>query len=537
MAITYNLPIKQWYFDTTSQWTLDYPPLFAAFQFLWAFVAHLSGHQDALKLTNSSIRTESVIMFQKVTVILSDIVYYIAVYKICNSLEFLVQRISSTKKKTDDDDKKDPSVNLAGGQNLLDALYRPNVTSYIGLLLLFQPGLLLIDHIHFQYNGFLNGILILSIVSILKGNHEYGSLWFALLLNLKHIYLYFAPAFGMYLLTSYCLAKVKDRSRFVGFITKTLRLGSLVVTVFFITYLPYADLPTLTQILERLFPFKRGLTHAYWAPNIWSLYNTADKVLGLVFKNSLKVEFNLNTISSTKRLSSTSGLVSEYEHQYLPSVRPMTTFILVGVFTIPLILKFLINIDRRSPDLFLKGVTIAAFTSFMFGWHVHEKAIIMVLIPIIPLSLINFNLRNTFLRLTLLGTYSLFPLIYEPAEYLTKLTILIAYYSFAQSLNSLPHKDKGSQQHQLGIFKSIWYSLYNLLDKSFVIFVILIEVYITLIYGRLNYSWNPLVSLNKFEFLPLMLNSSFCAFGITLSYFELYYELVVRPVEDVAAPV
>jgi alpha-1,3-glucosyltransferase len=147
----------------------------------------------------------------------------------------------------------------------------------VALSILLSPGLLIIDHIHFQYNGFLYGILLTSLVLARKQpTLLYSGILFAALLCFKHIYLYLAPAYFVYLLRAYCLGQKSIlRIRFANCV----RLGTALVVVFAAAFGPYLYWGQLSQLLSRLFPFSRGLCHAYWAPNIWAVYSFADRVL------------------------------------------------------------------------------------------------------------------------------------------------------------------------------------------------------------------------------------------------------------------
>ena len=70
------------------------------------------------------------------------------------------------------------------------------------------------------------------------------------------------------------------------------------------------------SVIARLFPFKRGLTHAYWAPNFWALYNGLDLV-----GSRLVSKFVDPTFVAASTL--TGGLVQESEHALLPNVPPL----------------------------------------------------------------------------------------------------------------------------------------------------------------------------------------------------------------------
>ena len=68
-------------------------------------------------------------------------------------------------------------------------------------------------------------------------------------------------------------------------LNRFLPVGAATAGVFLVSFGPF--LPHLPQILSRLFPFKRGICHAYWAPNFWALYSFADRI-GLQCEESFR---------------------------------------------------------------------------------------------------------------------------------------------------------------------------------------------------------------------------------------------------------
>ena len=61
--------------------------------------------------------------------------------------------------------------------------------------------------------------------------------------------------------------------------TRFLSLANTVILVFVASLGPFLIMGQLPQLLSRLFPFTRGLNHAYWAPNAWALLTAADRIL------------------------------------------------------------------------------------------------------------------------------------------------------------------------------------------------------------------------------------------------------------------
>lgn len=106
----------------------------------------------------------------------------------------------------------------------------------LAAILLGNFGLVVIDHIHFQYNGVLFGILLISIAKILNEQYLQSAFYFAILLNMKHIFVYISPIYIVYLLKFYCFRKANN---FSAVIVNLAKLGVITVGVTFLSFAPF----------------------------------------------------------------------------------------------------------------------------------------------------------------------------------------------------------------------------------------------------------------------------------------------------------
>ncbi|VDN18332.1 unnamed protein product [Gongylonema pulchrum] len=412
MAITHTLPLQSWYYDSTSHWTLDYPPFFAFFEYLLSEVASVFV-PSALVLQKNAYFSSELLFFQRSSVIVTDFFY----------TSFTVRRPM-------------PSHRFIG-----------NCLGFFQLL---------------------------------------GALSYCVLLNMKHIYLYYGPAYVLFFAVNY-LAPIKKQ-----FVFRCIKLALVIFVTFALSLGPFVYAcggAVLLQIWRRLFPFKRGLTHAYWAPNLWAIYNFID----WYFYQVLKL---------TKRLSSdirppmyTSGLVQEFSHSVLPSVSAFGALITTGVLLMPVLMLVGTRHIRNFPLL----LTLSAFAFFLAGYHVHEKAVILITIPYTVLAAMDHRLLPSYLLLSFVANVSLFPLFFTLFENLLKVSISLCYLFFSWTVMRFV-----CPQGALCV-----------LQKLYICGLLVVQIYCLLVH-----QW--LFGANL-KFIPLMLTSLSTAAGICWAYLELLW--------------
>lgn len=419
-------------------------------------------------ISENSYASFKTVAFQRISVIVTDLIYVSSSLK-CSKL--ISERISST-------------AIVENRRKLLRFV--------LSTLLICNCGLIFVDSIHFQYNAMLFGLLLYSICFMYEGKFLLSAAFFSVLLNFKHIFAYVAPAYVIFLLKNYCFRNSFSPKN-INF-KHCFRLAVVLLTTFGLSFGPFLFYRgQIFQIIQRLFPFKRGLTHAYWAPNFWALYNFLDLILNNFLVKFLK-------FSSLSNIEYTSGMVQEFHHTVLPNITPLICLILTLTFILPFC--FLALKTSYKVESFVKLLTLCAFSSYIFGWHVHEKAILMCLIPLILLSA-DFTYVKPFVLLSVVGHFSLFPLLFTEFESPLKYSLFFLYSTFAFfALQQVFRTPTGfGKLPFLNFFETIYVSGF-----------VPLELYCSIGHYLLKFD-------QRFKFLPLMLTSVYCSFGVLYVWF------------------
>ncbi|KAM0152599.1 hypothetical protein ACHAPG_007540 [Botrytis cinerea] len=379
MEITTQLPISQWYFHDLEWWGLDYPPLTAYHSWVLGKIGGLINPSWFALHTSRGLDDPTMKVFMRATVIISEYLVFVPAAVI------FVRRLSKLQ-----------AVNIWTASIALTAI-------------LMQPGSILIDHAHFQYNTVMLGLVLASMSSVLAGRYMWSCVFFVMALGFKQMALYYAPAMFAYLL-GVCIFPI-NIPRFLGIAIVTLVSFAVLFLPLFlgaiydksqgISARPELDgyaapLPILShlsymfdyrawyypiiqqsaQVIYRVFPFARGLFEDKVA-NFWCALNVAIKLRnfdqGLLQKASLLIT--------------------------LASITP------------PCLIIFF----KPRKDLLPLALATSAWGFFLFSFQVHEKS---VLLPLMPMTVmlagrggLSKGTRSWIAFANVLGAFTMFPLL------------------------------------------------------------------------------------------------------------------------------
>ncbi|KAK0107420.1 Glucosyltransferase-like protein [Cadophora gregata f. sp. sojae] len=380
MEITTQLPISQWYFHDLEWWGLDYPPLTAYHSWLLGKIGGFINPSWFALHTSRGLEDPSLKIFMRATVIVSEYLIYIPAAVI------FVRRLTKLQ-----------GINSWNASIALTAI-------------LMQPGMILIDHVHFQYNTVMLGLVLASMSSVLAGRFMWSCVFFVLALGFKQMALYYAPAMFAYLL-GVCLFPRINIPRFLGIAVVTLVsfallllplvLGALYDARRGIVARPdlhghFAPLPIfseysylvnykawyypvilqLAQMVHRVFPFARGLFEDKVA-NFWCALNVIIKL-------------------------------KQYPSEMLQRASLLLT---LAAITPPCFVMF----AKPKKELLPLALATTAWAFFLFSFQVHEKSVLLPLMPMTVLMAgkhgLSKNVRAWVGFANLLGVWTMFPLL------------------------------------------------------------------------------------------------------------------------------
>ncbi|KAL4852697.1 putative dolichyl pyrophosphate Man9GlcNAc2 alpha-1 [Chlorella vulgaris] len=273
--------------------------------------------------------------------------------------------------------------------------------------LLFSPATVLIDHGHFQYNCIGLGLAMGAAAAAAVGHDVLCSVLFSLSLNHKQMGLYYAPAFFAYLFGR-CLQQRTPG----GKVCAVARLGVVVALTFGLVWAPWLRAPGAAwlDVLRRVFPTQRGLYEDYVA-NWWCTSSRLIKWTRLLSQARLL------------QLCSTATLATAAPAMAMQLLRP-------------------------SPRGFLLCLAASATAFFLFSYQVHEKSI---LLPLLPLSML-FGAEDPQLLcwINVIATFSMAPLLQKDRLGLAAIGTVAACIAAVQIAQIATAKTDAPRQHRGG---------------------------------------------------------------------------------------
>lgn len=374
MELTLHLPMAKWYMYDLQYWGLDYPPLTAYHSKLLGKIGSFINPAWFALDVSRGFESPQLKVYMRATVLVSEYLIYVP------AIVTFLRRYTRMR-----------GVHTWSASIALVAI-------------LLQPAIILIDHGHFQYNTVMLGLVVASLDAILAGRMLWAAIFFVGALGFKQMALYYAPIMFAFLLGVCVFPRIRILRLFcislitlaafagvfapliIGAIGNDARQIFLSASPPALIQLPLIKLdkssilfaPTfqLTQIIHRVFPFSRGIFEDKVA-NAWCAIHTFYKL-------------------------------SRFPVHFLQKLSLGAT--LTSIF-IPCTVIF------RHPraSLLLLALSTAAWGFFLFSFQVHEKS---VLLPLLPMTLLladdgglSKETRAWVGWANILGAWTLFPLL------------------------------------------------------------------------------------------------------------------------------
>ncbi len=406
MELTTHVPMSEWYFHDLEWWGLDYPPLTAYHSWLLGkmYVTNQCNETDHMHAWADSFmhRVRSGMLFDPSWFALYKSrghedahlkIYMRATVLVSEHLTFVPALIVLTRR--------------------LMRIHRvdPWESSLALVAILMQPGIILVDHGHFQYNTVMLGLMLAALSSFCMERWHWCCVFFVAALGYKQMALYYAPAMFAALL-GVCITPRINIPRFIRIAAATLASFLVLFGPFLaagwwngpvqasdrkildvsmpvVSSIPWlarhvSDQSTwyyplaqqLSQAIHRIFPFARGIFEDKVA-NFWCVANVVVKLRA-------------------------------YPVSWLQQAALAATVIAILP---PSMILFL----RPRSEALLYGIAASAWGFFLCSFQVHEKS---ALLPLLPMTLVLAH-RHAFLPsirawvglANILGVWTMYPLL------------------------------------------------------------------------------------------------------------------------------